>query len=390
MKRMRIALCLEYPIGQQGGTEVLVTELIRGLSARHEILLVSPDDTASLARSPVAGLVAEHIAWPEGKFSRARARELAGKISAARPDLVHFHFGGNYGWGNRLPFQCPVYYLRHSGISCLSTVHLVVSLTQGYSDPRWPLWYKLVRLPLAWWGKMQQLRQVRCEIAVSQTARQKLRRWYWPFRKRFLQIYHSRLPATLPVTTPIPRQPIILNVGHIAERKGQAVLAAAFAQVAASHPEWTLQLVGPHGGDVAWQRLQKIVKTHKLARRVLLPGPLTNVSQLMSGAAIFVQPSFHEGLPLSLQEALFYGCACVATRIEGNTELVEDEHNGLLVPAGDVGRMAEALTRLMRNAPLRERLAVNGHASILDKRMTAPQMIETHEKLYESLLRATS
>jgi len=387
---MKIAFCLEYPIGQHGGTEVLVAELIRGLGTRHRILLVSSDDPAALARSPVAELVAEHISWPEDKSSRHRARELAGKISAARPDLIHFHFGGNYAWGNRLPFHCPVYHLRRSGIPCLSTVHLVVSLTHGYSDPRWPLWYKLLRLPLAWWGKMQQLRDVRFEIAVSQTAWQKLRRWYWPLRKRFLQIYHSRLPLTFATSAQGRRQPIILNVGHIAERKGQTVLVEAFAQVAASHPEWTLQLVGPDGGGGARQRLQDIVNLHKLADRVLLTGPHPNVDQLMSQAAIFVQPSFHEGLPLSLQEALFYGCACVATGIEGNAELVEDEHSGLLVPAGDVERMAEALIRLIQSPPLRERLAANGHSGILDKKMTAPQMIETHEQLYASLLRAGS
>lgn len=49
---MKIALCLEYPLAQHGGTKVLVAELIRGLSACHKILLVSPDDTTSLARSP--------------------------------------------------------------------------------------------------------------------------------------------------------------------------------------------------------------------------------------------------------------------------------------------------------------------------------------------------
>ena len=41
---MRIALCLEYPIDQLGGTEVLVSELILGLGAQHQVILVSPDD----------------------------------------------------------------------------------------------------------------------------------------------------------------------------------------------------------------------------------------------------------------------------------------------------------------------------------------------------------
>jgi len=60
---MKIALCLEYPIDQRGGTEVLVSELVKGLGVRHEILLVSPDDAASLAKSPAAPFVKEHISF---------------------------------------------------------------------------------------------------------------------------------------------------------------------------------------------------------------------------------------------------------------------------------------------------------------------------------------
>ena len=58
---MRIALCIEYPIDQSGGTEVLVTELIKGLASHHELVLVSPDTPDSLRRSPVASFVALHI-----------------------------------------------------------------------------------------------------------------------------------------------------------------------------------------------------------------------------------------------------------------------------------------------------------------------------------------
>ena len=54
---MRIAQCLEYPIQQHGGTEVLVRELVRGLAERHEIVLVSDDDGESLCRSSVGALV---------------------------------------------------------------------------------------------------------------------------------------------------------------------------------------------------------------------------------------------------------------------------------------------------------------------------------------------
>src|ERR1700759_3155816 len=98
---MRIALCLEYSIDQRGGTEVLVTELVKGLSKQHQIILVSSDTPATIAQSKLRPLITEHIAFTPDWRSTSAAPELAEKIAQTKPDLAHFHFGGNYGWGNR-------------------------------------------------------------------------------------------------------------------------------------------------------------------------------------------------------------------------------------------------------------------------------------------------
>jgi len=255
---MKLALCLEFPIGGRGGTSVIVEMLLRGLVQHgYEIVLVSPDSPDTLQASEVGRLAKAHILWqPRHRPSITDARKLAGQLADSSVDLIHFHFGGNYGWNNRFPFHCPIYYLRRSGIPCVSSVHLVVSLTHGYSDPRWLLWYKLLRLPLAWWGKMQQVRCVRREIADSRQDCEKLKRWYRPFSSRFTYIYHSRLPANSVVALPPNREPIILNVGHIAWRKGQLILAEAFAKIAAGYPDWRLEFVGPDSGDGTVQRIR--------------------------------------------------------------------------------------------------------------------------------------
>ncbi|HTA95156.1 MAG TPA: glycosyltransferase family 4 protein, partial [Verrucomicrobiae bacterium] len=125
---MKIALCLECPLTQHGGVEVLVSELVRGLGARHEILLVSPDDAASLAKSPASPFVKEHISISPVWDSISNARELAEKITQAKPDIVHFHFGGNYGWGSRAFWNCPVFYFQKSGAPVISTNHGAFSI----------------------------------------------------------------------------------------------------------------------------------------------------------------------------------------------------------------------------------------------------------------------
>ena len=212
----KIALCLEYPIGQFGGTEILVRQLIRGLADRCEITLVSPDDEATFKNSAVAGQVAQQIVWKPAEVSRANSERLARALADAGVRLAHFHFGGVFGWGNRLPNQCPILFLRRHGIAACSTVHLVVHPLDGYCGPKKPLWFKLALFPVAWLSKLQVLRRLACEIAVSQHDYKKLQSWYWPQREKFRQLYHSRLRLDAPRSLNAPRDPIILNIGHIA------------------------------------------------------------------------------------------------------------------------------------------------------------------------------
>src|SRR5579862_3792597 len=97
-EKEKIALCLEYPVGQFGGTEILVRQLIRGLADKCEITLVSPDDETAFKNSPVAGQVAQHIVWKPAEVSRANSERLARALADAGVRLAHFHFGGVFGW----------------------------------------------------------------------------------------------------------------------------------------------------------------------------------------------------------------------------------------------------------------------------------------------------
>jgi glycosyltransferase involved in cell wall biosynthesis len=381
---MRIALCLEYPIDQLGGVEVLVSELILGLGTRHQIILVSPDDTASLARSRVAPLVSQHIPFSPWPNSIAGARALAEKIAQALPDVAHFHFG-NYGFGNRFPFYCPISHLHRRGVPCLTTAHLVVSMFDGYCGSEKPFWYKLMMFPLAWCGKMHQLWHVHREIAVSQHDLKKLQTWYRPLGGRFMQIYHSRLQEGSLGTTDEKRQPVILNVGHLAWRKGQLVLAEAFAQIAARHPEWILQLAGKDMDGTTRRQILQLAKEGQLENRIQLLGERQDALELMRRAAIYVQPSFEEALGLALQEAMFCGCACVGSRAGGIPELIEAGRTGLLFDSGNVSQLAYALEQLIADASQRKNFGRAAAASIHEKKMTNEGMLEQQLELYHAV-----
>jgi glycosyltransferase involved in cell wall biosynthesis len=74
-----------------------------------------------------------------------------------------------------------------------------------------------------------------------------------------------------------------------------------------------------------------------------------------------------EGIPVSLMEAMASGIPCISTRITGIPELIRDGEDGLLVTPSDTDALAEAIARLIDDAPLRQRLAQNGRARVQEK-----------------------
>jgi glycosyltransferase involved in cell wall biosynthesis len=110
------------------------------------------------------------------------------------------------------------------------------------------------------------------------------------------------------------------------------------------------------------------------------------IAELMRTSEIFAMPSLQEGLGLSLQEALFHGCPCVASNVGGIPELIDDGANGLLVSPGNSDELAAALSRLIGDDTLRRTLSESAPSSILEKGMTAKRMTENYLRTYESIL----
>ena len=388
-ERKKIALCLEYPLALRGGVSVLVETLLMGLKEHFTLVLVSPDSPQTLANSAIAPFLSKHLIWNPSTVSRRTSRDIARQIDGENVALAHFHFGGVFGWGNRFLGRCPIPVVHRMGVPVCSTIHSVVHPLDGYCGPQKPLWFKLALFPAAWTSKLHVLSHLRREIVVSRHDCEKMRRWYWPMRGKFFQIYHSRLRTERPVSAVKEREPVVLNVGHIAWRKGQVVLAEAFAKVAPRHPAWKLTFVGKIMEEEEGGKIRALAKSNGLTERIQFLGERDDVMGLMQRARIYAQPSFHEALGLGLQEAMFAGCPAVGTRVGGIPELLQHEKNGLLVEPGNPGEMAQALESLMSNPELRERFGREGAASIVKKGMTAEQMVRNHLELYESILQRT-
>lgn len=155
-----------------------------------------------------------------------------------------------------------------------------------------------------------------------------------------------------------------LFVGRLADVKGVPVLIEAVSQLSGKHPDLTLRLVGD-GPDRA--ALEAEVVRRGLQDRVHFLGyrSQTEVAAELSRTDVFVLPSFAEGVPVVLMEAMAAQVPVLTTRIAGIPELVEDGVSGRLVPPGDVTAFAEALDGLLSDGALRERYGTSGRARVV-------------------------
>lgn len=150
----------------------------------------------------------------------------------------------------------------------------------------------------------------------------------------------------------------VISAGRLEAQKNYASLIRAFAPVAGTHPEWSLEIYGDGS-----QREELLGLTDKLnlSGRVFLRNPVPNVADKLSEASFFVLSSIYEGLPLVVLEAMSCGLPVVAYSCPcGPRDIITDGEDGFLVPAGDEAALAERLSYLIEHP---ERRAEMGRAA---------------------------
>lgn len=150
----------------------------------------------------------------------------------------------------------------------------------------------------------------------------------------------------------------LLFVGRLAAAKGVPVLIEAMPRIRAAHPDACLTLIGD-GPDRSG--LQDQVRRLNLSDAVRFAGYKSQdeVALALARTAVFVLPSFAEGVPVVLMEAMAARRPVVATRIAGIPELVEDGVSGRIVPPGDGAALGDAVCDIL-SAP--DRAAAMGEA----------------------------
>ena len=164
----------------------------------------------------------------------------------------------------------------------------------------------------------------------------------------------------------------LLYVGRLTRGKGLYLLFDALAELLAAGHRVCLRLVGD-GPDRAalTERAQRL----GLVNSVIFEGWANEerVREFYAQADIFVLPSFAEGIPVVLMEAMATELPVISTWVNGVPELIENDRDGLLCAPGDSSGLAAAMDRLIRCPEIRTRLGTEGRRTV-SRSMTYPEM----------------
>ncbi len=148
-----------------------------------------------------------------------------------------------------------------------------------------------------------------------------------------------------------------LMIARLVRYKGIAEYCAAAAAVKAKAPTARFLLAGPEETGPAGYSLSEL---RKVATAVTYLGQVEDVRPLLAEAHVYVLPSYGEGMPRTVLEALATGRPVITTDARGCRETVENGENGLLVPPRDATALAEAMAAMLKRP---DRLAAMARAS---------------------------
>ncbi|WP_417775726.1 glycosyltransferase family 4 protein [Stutzerimonas xanthomarina] len=175
--------------------------------------------------------------------------------------------------------------------------------------------------------------------------------------------------------------PTILFLGKLSQGKGTDILIKAMLEVVKKCPDAVLELAGD--GDVSTYRAQ----ASTLPNNIRFLGWVDSEAKVEAfrRATLLCLPSWNEGLPMSILEAMSVGLPVIVTPVGGIPEVVLNEVNGFLVEPGDAYALAEALIKVISNAELAQAMGANGRC-IYQERFSSIAMGSACLSLYKNCL----
>jgi glycosyltransferase involved in cell wall biosynthesis len=369
MRVMQIALSLA-----PGGTERLVVEIVRFLHSRSIDSVVCCLDTEGAWAEEVRALDVPVLALQRRSgFRPGLGRAIARLAARYDVDVVHAHHYSSFVYGQ---LSASVW----SGPPVIFTEHGRLSDARPSRKRRLvnPL---LGRLPQAVYAVSEDLRRHMIEEG---------------FPPPLVGVIHNGIEPGVEVTDQdrlaarhllkIPSDALVVGtVGRLDPVKDFGTLVRGFGDVRTALPNGRLVIIGDGPERDA---LHAEVRTAGLEESVVFTGHRQDARALLPAFDLYVNSSIHEGVSLTLLEAMAAATPCIATSVGGNPEVVT-ENSGVLVPPRSPGAIGRAVLDLARNRELQRRLGSAGRTRVLQS-FSAGRMFEQYLASYQEHCRRES
>lgn len=341
-----------------------VIYLVEGLRARGvDCVLVCPTGAATGAHLAARGVAVAETPL-SGDLDIGFIGRLRRLIREHRPDLVHLH--------SRRGADVL------GGIACrLEGVPVVHS--RRNENPEMP-WF--ARLKYRLYDRV---------IGISDAIRRQLLS-YGLSEDRVLMVRSAIAPdpAQTIATRPelcerfgLPADSFVIGViAQLIERKGHRFLIEAMPGLLEKHPHTHVLCFGQGANQAT---LEAQAQSLGVTERVRFVGFHTDLLHWLGRLDLVVHPALMEGLGVSLLQASSLGVAIVAARAGGIPEAVRDGLNGLLVEPGDVAGLGRAVSQLIRDPALRQRLGAAGR-ELIAREFSVDVMVEGNLAIYHAVL----
>ena len=169
--------------------------------------------------------------------------------------------------------------------------------------------------------------------------------------RKFQNTFSSRSDSRRKLDIPADAL-VVMSVGELDWNKNHKVVIEALAQIKRPNVYYVICGVGPLKDDLE-------AKVHEvgLEKQVKLLGYRKDIPDLLHASDVFAFPSFHEGLPVALMEAMAAGVPSICSEIRGCTDLVENQKNGFLASPASLKQWSNALNKLLDSQKMRSEVS---------------------------------
>lgn len=203
-------------------------------------------------------------------------------------------------------------------------------------------------------------------LAITSFCKSQLSRWCAYEHWEKIRIVHCALGEEYIDAKPVafPEHFSMLSIGRLCEQKGQMVIVEALRRLSERGITTRCNIVGD--GELR-AIIESKISEYGLSASISILGWKSSeeIRQLIDDSSLLLLPSFAEGLPVVIMESLARARPTITTYIAGIPELIEDESNGWIIPAGDPEKLSSAIEHAMKSPKeVLEKMGAAGRASV--------------------------